>query len=80
MVDTKTYGRSVLYANITEEELLAMSLEEQDKTIIEIMNTVAQLHEKNKLECIYLKDYKDGKQDIYEEKQKITRQIGRAHV
>ena len=73
VVDTKTYGRSVLYANITEEDLLALSVEEQDKTIIEIMNTVAQLHEKNKLECIYLKDYKDGKQDIYEEKQKITR-------
>lgn len=73
MVNTKTYGRSVLYANITEKDLLALPVEEQDKTIIEIMNTVTQLHEKNKEECKYLKDFKDGIQDIYVEKQKITR-------
>ena len=73
MVNTKTYGRSVLYANITEDELLAMSVKEQDNTIIQIMNTVAQLHEKNKTECKYLKDFKDGIQDIYVDKQKITR-------
>jgi len=69
----KTYGRSVLYANVTEEQLLAMSLEEQDKTIIEIMNTATQLHEKNKEECQYLIDFKNGIQDIYVEKQKLTR-------
>ena len=73
MVDTKTYGRSVLYANITEKDLLALPKEEQDKTIIQIMNTVTQLHEKNKLECKYLKDFKNGIQDIYVEKQKLTR-------
>ena len=73
MVNTKTYGRSVLYANITEEALLAMPIEKQDETIINIMNTVAQLHEKNKTECKYLKDFKNGIQDIYVEKKKITR-------
>ena len=73
VVNTKTYGRSVLYANITEEELLAMSVDEQDKTIIQIMNTVTQLHEKNKTECKYLKDFKNGIQDIYVDKKKLTR-------
>ena len=73
MVSTKTYGRSVLYANLTEEQLLAMPLEEQDKAIIEIMNTAAQLHEKNKSECKYLIDYKNGMQDIYTDKVKHTR-------
>lgn len=73
MVITKTYGRSVLYANLTEKELLAMPLEEQDNAIIEIMNTVAQLHEKNKAECKYLIDYKKGIQDIYTDKVKHTR-------
>ena len=73
VVDTKTYGRSVLYANITEEDLLKLSAEEQDKKIIEIMNTVTQLHEKNKTEVKYLKDFKNGKQDIYVDKKKLTR-------
>ena len=73
MVITKTYGRSVLYANLTEEQLLAMSLEEQDNAVIEIMNTVAQLHEKNKFECKYLIDFKNGQQDIYTDKVKHTR-------
>lgn len=73
VVDTKTYGRSILYANVTEQELLSMNNNEQDKLIIEILNNVIQLHEKNKAECMYLKDFKDGLQDIYIEKQKITR-------
>ena len=73
MVNTKTYGRSVLYANLTEEQLLAMPLEEQDKAIIEVMNTAAQLHEKNKTECKYLIDFKNGMQDIYTDKVKHTR-------
>lgn len=73
VVNTKTYGRSVLYANITEEDLLKLSVKEQDKKIIEIMNTVTQLHEKNKTEIKYLKDFKNGIQDIYVDKKKLTR-------
>ena len=73
VVITKTYGRSILYANITEQELLAKTVQEQDETIIEIMNTVTQLHEKNKTECKYLIDYKNGIQDIYTDKVKHTR-------
>ena len=74
MVNTKTYGRSVLYANVTEEELLSMSQEEQDKLIIQIMNSLVQLHEKNKAEIKYLKDFKNGMQDIYVDKKKLTRE------
>ena len=73
VVITKTYGRSILYANVTEQELLGMSIEKQDETIIQIMNTVTQLHEKNKTECKYLMDFKKGIQDIYIDKVKHTR-------
>ena len=73
VVITKTYGRSVLYANITEKDLLALSVEEQDKKIIEIMNNIVSLHDKNKIESKYLIDFKNGIQDIYVDKQKHTR-------
>lgn len=70
----KTYGRKILYANIDEKTLLSLSIEEQNKKIIEILNQVIPLHEVNKQECIYLKDFKNGKQDIYTDKKKHTRQ------
>ena len=73
VVITKTYGRSVLYANITEKDLLALSVEDQDKKIIEIMNNVISLHDKNKIESKYLIDFKNGIQDIYVDKEKHTR-------
>lgn len=73
MVYTKTYGRKILYANIEEKDLLALSIEEQNQRIIEILNEVVPLHEQNKIECQYLKDFKNGKQDIYIDKKKLTR-------
>ena len=73
MVFTKTYGRKVLFANLTEKELLQMEEEEQNKAIIQILSDVMPLHDVNRMECKYLKDYKNGTQDIYEDKKKITR-------
>lgn len=74
MVKIKTYGRAVLYANITEKDLLALDVANQDSKIIEIMNNTIGLHEANKIECQYLIDYKNGKQDIYTDKVKHTRE------
>ena len=73
MVFTKTYGRKVLYANITEEDLLAMEVEKQNATILQILSEVVPLHNANKIQCEYLKNYKDGMQDIYTDKKKLTR-------
>lgn len=73
MIITKTYGRKTLYANVEEAALLNMSKEEQDKTILDILSQVMPLHEANKIETQYLIDFKNGKQDIYVEKKKMTR-------
>lgn len=73
VIITKTYGRRTLYANISEEALLNLDIEAQNKMILEILSQVMPLHEANKLETRYLIDFKNGKQDIYSEKKKITR-------
>ena len=73
VVFTKTYGRKVLYANITEQDLLSMEIEAQNETVLRILEEVMPLHNANKLQCEYLKAYKDGMQDIYTEKVKLTR-------
>lgn len=63
----------MLYANITEQDLLAMDIQSQNETILRILEEVMPLHDANKLQCEYLKAYKDGMQDIYTEKVKLTR-------
>lgn len=63
----------MLYANVTEKDLLAMEVEAQNKLILRILEEVMPLHNANKLQCEYLKAYKDGMQDIYTEKVKLTR-------
>lgn len=63
----------MLYANIDENDLLSLPIEEQNKRIIEIFNEVMPLHDSNRIESQYLKDYKNGLQDIYNDKQKLTR-------
>lgn len=63
----------MLYANITEKDLLSMEIPVQNETILKILEEVMPLHNANKLQCEYLKAYKDGMQDIYTEKIKHTR-------
>lgn len=63
----------MLYANITEKDLLAMEKEKQNETILKILSEVMPLHNANKIQCEYLKAFKDGMQDIYSEKKKLTR-------
>ena len=60
----KTYGRSTLLANYTEEQLLSASQADLDKIIIEILENSKSLHEKNKIETLYLRSYYYGDQDI----------------
>lgn len=69
----KTYGRTTILANISENELLNLTQEEQDKRIIQILSTSSTIHQKNREETIYLKNYVYGDQDI-KEKIKQTRE------
>ena len=69
----KTYGRTTIYANYTEKEILSASEERRQEIILDIINNSILLHNKNKIETKYLRDYFEGEQDIYVEKQKITR-------
>lgn len=50
-----------------------MPIQEQNETIIKILTEVLPLHNANKIQCEYLKQYKDGMQDIYTDKIKLTR-------
>lgn len=69
----KTYGRTCIYANYTEEQILQASKTRKiDAIISEILTNSASIHAKNKLDTIYLKEYYYGKQDI-EQKEKLTR-------
>ncbi len=69
----QTFGRTVIYSKYTEEELLNGNIEEQVSKVQEILINAIPIHEKNKLESEYLKDYCKGIQDIYSDKQKHTR-------
>ena len=68
----KTNGRTTIYANYTESQLLTGSIVEQSAKIIDILNNSIGIHEKNKIETKYLIDYLYGIQDI-KEKIKKTR-------
>lgn len=69
----KTFGRKTIYTNYTEEEILSKPIEEQNKIIVEIIQNSEGLHQINRTETLYLKDYLRGIQDIYVDKKKKTR-------
>ena len=69
----ETHGRTVIYANYTEEQLLSGTQTEQENMILDILENSIPLHEKNKSEIKYLQDYLYGIQDI-RNKEKKTRQ------
>ena len=71
MIDIKTYGRTTIKANYTEEELL--NGKNVENVILDILENSIPIHEKNKTETRYLYDYYYGEQDIYTEKEKYTR-------
>ena len=69
----KTYGRTTIYANYTEEEILSANEEKQKEIVLDILKNSIAIHEENKNQTKYLNDYYKGQQDIYTEKKKITR-------
>lgn len=73
MIIIKTYGRTTIYANYTEKQLLTGTQEQIEKKVIDIMTSAIPIHEMNRSETKYLWEYYSGKQDIYTEKQKLTR-------
>lgn len=68
----KTFGRKTIFANYTEEQLLAGSIEEQQLKVIDILQNSIEIHNTNKTESIYLQNYLYGDQDI-KNKKKLTR-------
>ena len=68
----KTFGRKTIFANYTEEQLLAGSIEEQQSKVIDILQNSIEIHNTNKTESIYLQNYLYGDQDI-KDKVKLTR-------
>ena len=69
----KTFGRKTIYVNYTEEDILTKPIEKQNEIVMDIIESTRGVHELNCTETKYLKDYLRGIQDIYVEKQKLTR-------
>lgn len=71
----KYYGRTTIYANYTEQELLSGTWQDQVQKIINVLkdSKFQTIHNENRTETLYLIDYKKGKQDIqYKEKKTRT--------
>lgn len=68
----KTYGRTTIYANYTEEQFLSGTPEQIGNKVIDILKNSIDIHDKNKKESIYLQNYLYGDQDI-KDKVKLTR-------
>lgn len=69
----KTYGRNTIYVKYTEEDVLKASPEKQKEIVVDIIKSSEAIHEQNRIETLYLKDYAKGLQDIYVDKIKHTR-------
>lgn len=60
----KTFGRTVLYANYTEKQLLTGTREEIEPKILDILTNSIDIHNTNSEESEYLQNYLYGDQDI----------------
>lgn len=61
----KRYGRTTILAPYTEEQLLKANDKQLDKIVIDIIEQSAAIHQSNKDDCIELKSYYYGNQDVY---------------
>lgn len=68
----KTFGRKVIYANYTEKQLLSGNTTQVENRVLDILENSIELHELNKMETLYLRNYLYGDQDI-KDKVKLTR-------
>ena len=73
MVFIKTFGRTTIYANYSEQELLRAKSEVLDDIVREILTSANGIHAQNQLQSNYLKNYYYGDQDI-KNKVKHTRE------
>jgi len=71
--DIKTFGRTTIYANYTEEQILSANDSRLKKIVIDIISNSASIHDSNNAETIYWKNFLYGDQDIYRTKIKHTR-------
>ena len=69
----QTFGRKTIYVKYTEDEILSANVEKQKEMVVDIINSSRGIHQQNKTETLYLKDYITGLQDIYKDKKKHTR-------
>ena len=76
----QTYGRTVIYANYTEEQLLSGTDAEKRKKVIDILSNSADIHSKNKTETKYLQAYLYGDQDIKNKVKKTRTDINNISV
>ena len=76
----KTYGRHTIYANYTEEQLLAGTQKERDNKVLDILKNSLDLHFTNAIETMYLKEYYYGKQDVYNKEKKTRTDINNKSV
>lgn len=68
----KTFGRTTIYANYTEKQLLEGTQTEKDAKVLDILNNSIAIHEENSADSEYLQNYLYGDQDI-KDKKKYTR-------
>ncbi len=68
----RTFGRTTIYANYTEKQLLSGTKEEIESKVLDILENSIDIHEINKTESKYLIAYLYGDQDI-KNKVKLTR-------
>lgn len=68
----ETHGRTVIWANYTEDELLKGTQEEINAKVLDILKNSISIHGHNKEEILYLQNYLYGTQDI-KDKKKLTR-------
>lgn len=69
----KTFGRTTIYANYSEQDLLNANNETLDEIIAEILANANGIHTKNNTDSVYLLNYYYGDQDI-KNKVKYTRE------
>lgn len=69
----QTFGRKTIYVKYTEEDILKLPKNEQNKVIIDIIESSKDIHYINRTQTLYLKDYLKGIQDVYKDKIKHTR-------
>lgn len=76
----KTMGRTTIYANYTEEEILQSDIKRQKEIILDILVNSETIHTNNYNETIYLRNYLYGDQDIKNKVKKTRTDINNKSV